>query len=258
MGKAISLKSLTEEITEQIGGMSERTLRRRFRQLITVCGGNYTLLQNKNGKVYFDESETSFVKHILTELVKNEGISSKFIDKRNTDEFVGVEEVHGFIQSYISKLEEDGYDESEIKATVDFLCMIFLFPVHVSRENCHRYVNSIWLNLQAYPYTHQGPMLGQTESLLKKQLAVTAVNTMFMVGELSELIQSSKKITEDDIGMQDYGDDTIATEYFERDRRALQLIQNNPEIRAYVERLTGQKAEEVFNIAASSIQNSNC
>lgn len=254
MGKTIALISLTEEITNKFGVMSERTLRRRFQKLIDVCGGNYTLLQNKNGKVYFDENETSFVKHILTELVKNEGILSKFIDKKNTNEFVGIEEVRGFIQSYIGKLEEDGYNENEIKAAVEFLSMLFLLPVHVSRENCYQYVMSIWLNLQAYPYTHQVSTMKQTEALLKKQLAVSAVNSIFMIGELSELIQSSKNITEDGIGIQDYGNDTPTAEYFERDRKALQLIQSNPEIRAYVERLTGQKAEEVFNVAASTMQ----
>ena len=245
---------MTKEIIEQFGGMSERTLLRRFQRLISICGGNYTFLQNKAGKVYFNENDAHFIKHILTELVNNEGMSSIFIDKKSSDEFVGEEEIHSFIQSYINKLEKDNCDENEIKETFDFLCMLFLYPVHLSRENCHKYIDSIWLNLQPYPYTHQVPMMKKVESLLKKQLAITAVNSMFMIGELSNLIQTSKDITDNDIGIQDYGDDTTATEYFERDRRALQLIQNNPEIRAYVERLTRQKAEEVFNVATSTLQ----
>lgn len=94
-------------------------------------------------------------------------------------------------------------------------------------------------------------MMERLTKILKKEFAEITVQSTFMVGELAELIQKSKELCGDNIGMQDYGDDSIGVEYAERDMRTLRQIQADPDLRAYVEKKLGAKAEDVFNVAYS-------
>ena len=88
----------------------------------------------------------------------NDGLSSLFIDKHRTDDYVGAKAVHDFIQSYLDELSEEGVSEAEAIRTMNFLSMLFLAPIHHMREECHSYIDGIFLNLQGYPYTHQAIM----------------------------------------------------------------------------------------------------
>ncbi|WP_449290962.1 hypothetical protein [Oscillibacter ruminantium] len=248
----ISLSKLVQDVLETGHyAMSDRTLYRRFQKLVAVCGGNMEALKSGNGNVYFDDEEASFIRHILKELAMNDGLSSLFIDKHRTDDYVGAKAVHDFIQSYLDELSKEGISEAELIRTMNFLSMLFLAPIHHMREECHSYIDGIFLNLQGYPYTHQAIMLEKLTTKMKKEYAEILVKSCLMVGDLADIIQRSKELCDDNIGMQDYGDDDVAVEYAERDRRVLQMIKADPDLRVYVEKKIGCAAETIFNVAAA-------
>ncbi len=250
MAKISLYKIISEVMDEGKYHLSERTLLRRFQKLVAIGGGIADTMKTGT-TTYFEEEEVLFVKHILKDLAMNKGLCSQFIDKNRGDDYVGASQVHEFIQKFFYELEADGASEEECQANLNFLAMIFLIPVHEMRENCHRLIDGIWLNLSSYPYTHQAMMMERLTKILKKEFAEITVQSTFMVGELAELIQKSKELCGDNIGMQDYGDDSIGVEYAERDMRTLRQIQADPDLRAYVEKKLGAKAEDVFNVAYS-------
>ena len=249
MAKHSLYKIVAQLLSEGNYAISERTLQRRFQKLIAIGGGNAQALKDRNGYIYFEEEEVPFVKHILKQLAENSGLASQFIDKTRGDDYVGAEQVHDFIQDYLDNLANQGVEENELVANMDFLCMLFLVPVHLMREHCHQLIDGIFLNLRAYTYTQQALIMKRLENKLKKEFADILVKSCFMVGELADIIQESKELCGDGIGMQDYGDDEIAMEYQERDRRALEMIRDDPALRMYVEKKVGAKAEEIFNLA---------
>ena len=142
----VSLTSICEEIVIKGQLMSVRTLQRRFEKLISCCGGSLDKLKDNNNHVFFDESEKLFVKSILEELYLNEGIASQFIDKNKSDEYVGLDVVNEFIDSYLNKLAEDGASDCEIQGNLNFLAMIFLLPVRENYEKCHSLLDDIFID----------------------------------------------------------------------------------------------------------------
>ena len=62
----------------------------------------------------------------------------------------------------------------------------------------------------------------------------------------------SKKERNDDIGSQSYyyeSDPEIRFHYIQRDKRVLEAIQEDENLREYIEKKFGKRAEEIFNYA---------
>ena len=248
----IALKKIAEEVTELYVDskgnetVNERTLRRRFEKLINGCGGDFDKLRNSHGKVFFSEADAPFVKSVLFELADKESISFKLMNSIE-DEVLPVKEVddyvHEFIQLNIDHMEEYNWHEEDIKNMVQFFDLIFEHSIRVKRTYCHELIDYLDYNNQVYPMTFRLEILGRIEKYLQKEYARTAVESLFYMGELSSMLKDAKELTESF----DYGDDIIASEYMQRDKKVLEHIQNEPIIRRYIEEKTGRKAEELFS-----------
>lgn len=241
-----SLSSIIEEVIGEEAIMSERTLLRRFYKLIAVCGGNIDMMKDENGHIFFDESEVQFLKVILEELYLNEGIASAFIDKQTSDDYVGLEMVHDFIQKFLEKLSDSGASEDEIQSNLNFLGMLFLLPVKENNEYCHRLLAAIYQNLEQYPYTHQAIMSNKITNEMKRMFACSMAEAMVNLVKLCEIIKAGQELSGEKNSLSWYGDDDIAIEYKERDRRAFRMMKNDDRLREYVEEKLNMKIEDLF------------
>lgn len=242
----VSLTSICEEIVFKNQLMSVRTLQRRFEKLINCCGGNLEDLKNNNNHVFFDESDKLFVKTILEELYLNEGIAAQFIDKNKTDEYVGLDKVHEFVQKYLENLAKHGASEGEIQGNLNFLAMLFLLPVKENYEKCHAYLDYIFLNLEQYQYTHQAIMTDKIANEMKRMFACTMVEAMVELEHLLQLIKMGQGLSDEPNSLNWYGDDDIAVEYRERDRRAYRMLKEDDKLRAYMEDRLKENIDEIF------------
>ena len=128
-----------------------------------------------------------------------------------------------------------------------FLCA----PLYIS-ENCHTLIDYLVINLQDLPSTHQAVYLKKIEHLLRKEFALRLAESAMNILDISNIIEESKELGEDDIGIQSYSefDPEIRSEYIQRDREVLKRIQEDDDLRHYIEGKIGKKAEEIFNYAA--------
>lgn len=259
-------KSLTQIISEVLKSLydekdgipiSERTLLRRFYKLVSLCGGTPEALKDQNGHIYFEDENITFLKYVIIQLVNNDGICSRLIDKHTKDNTISAKEIHNFIQGYLDLMEKEGYSEQDMVATLELFSWLFCDPLLASIEYCHQMIDFIHFNLLLYPYTYQVLEMKKVEEQIKKIFAQTVVEAVFEVGELAQFIEKTKALNEDDVGIQKYfcnedgEEDGASLEYKSRDYRVLQMIQQDKDLRLYVEKRVGKKAEEIFNVAAA-------
>lgn len=241
-----SLSAIIKEVVEKEGIMSERTLLRRFYKLISMCGGNLDKLKDENEHIFFEDSEVLFVKCILEELCRNEGVASQFIDKEKTDAYVGLDKLHIFVENYLTKLADAGATEAEIQGSLNFLGMLFLLPVKENYEYCHRLLDGLYLNLEQYPYTHQAIISNKITNEMKRMFASSMAEAMVYLVKLCEIIKMGQELYGDDNTLNWYGDDDIATEYMERDRRAYRIMKEDVGIKDYIEKKMGISIDVLF------------
>lgn len=94
--------------------------------------------------------------------------------------------------------------------------------------------------------------MGKVEQILKKEFALRIVEATMRIAEIAGDIEISKKLGNDDIGIQDYyyeSDPQIRFHYIQRDKRVLEAIQEDDDLRQYIEKKFGKRAEEIFNYA---------
>lgn len=242
----ISLTSICEEVVREGDLMSVRTLQRRFEKLICSCGGSLDYLKDNNNHVFFDESERLFVKSILEELYLNEGLASQFIDKHKTDDYVGLDKVHDFVTRYLTKLADNGAGENEIQGNLNFLGMLFLLPVKENYEQCHMLLDYIFYNLEQYPYTHQAIMTDKIKDEFKRMFACSMVESTINLIGLCEIIKTGQELSGDKNSLNWYGDDHIAVEYRERDRRAYRMMREDQKLKLFIEDRIGAKIDDLF------------
>lgn len=244
--KKVSLTAICEEIIFKNEIMSVRTLQRRFEKLISCCGGNLDALKNKNNHIFFDESDKLFVKTILEQLYLNEGIAAQFIDKNKTDEYVGLDKVREFVQQYLKNLANHGASEAEIQENLNFLAMLFLLPVKENYEKCHVYLDYIFLNLEQYPYTHQAIMTDKIANEMKKMFVCTIAEATVEMEHLLQFIKMGQELSDEPNSLNWYGDDEVAVEYKERDRRVYHMLKKDDKLRGYMEDKLKVNIDEIF------------
>ena len=250
----ISLRQIIKEVVKEelpFENMdsAEKKLWRNFTKLIQRCGGDMEILFRGKGKVEFPNEEKEFVKIILVQLAREEGLSHKIWEDK--DGSLTLNEVHEFIQYFIDYLSQKGYSEADIIGVAQSLDMMFQLSAREKLEYCHRMIDCYAENLTPYIYTQQ--VLG-LENLAKK-LAVesvcSTVNAAIHCGELAEVLKMGMELGDtDDVGDL-YGDDEdpIRDEYMERDKQVLLYMKKHPEIRKIVEKQIGKPITSIWKDA---------
>lgn len=210
-----------EELPYERMDSAEKKLRRKFEKLIQLCGGDMNKLYCGRGQISFPTEEKEFIKIILIQLAREEGLSYKIWE--NKDESMSLKEAHDFIQYFINYLEKKGYSEADIKGVVIALDMMFQLSVREKLDYCHRMIDCYAENLTPYLYTYQVRLLDDLAKKLAAESVCSTVNAAIHCSELAEVLKMGMELGETDDVRDLYGEDDnpVYDEYVERDKQVL-------------------------------------
>ena len=251
----ISLRQIIKEVVkeelpfENMDSAEKKAVEKIYEADSAVQWRYGNTVQGKRKKLSFPMKKKEFVKIILVQLAREEGLSHKIWEDK--DGSLTLNEVHEFIQYFIDYLSQKGYSEADIIGVAQSLDMMFQLSAREKLEYCHRMIDCYAENLTPYIYTQQ--VLG-LENLAKK-LAVesvcSTVNAAIHCGELAEVLKMGMELGDtDDVGDL-YGDDEdpIRDEYMERDKQVLLYMKKHPEIRKIVEKQIGKPITSIWKDA---------
>lgn len=220
-----------------------RQLYRKFERLLERLGSDKEILKAGGRTMEFNEAEVPFMKVLLTQLRDDNGVIAEFTNDAGANKKFSSEDIHDLIQSLIDEADKTGMSKSELIDLARFLESIFLCSHLRSIERCHRLIDGLALNLQDLPSSMQATYLGKVEHILDKEYALRIAESTFNIRDLAELISS------DDSDVQAYyeHDPEIRFEYMQRDQAVLERIQEDEDLRKYIEKIFQKKAEEIFN-----------
>lgn len=263
MQKIISLQEIIESVLndkgveyEKMNDSTVRSLRRAFDKLIERLGSDKETLKHGGRTIEFDELDIPFMKVLVSKLYENSGLIADFTHERNKNKPFSSMDVHKLIQSLIDEAAKTGMNENELMQMARFFCSIFFDSPLRSIENCHALINTLASCIQDLTSDQQARYLGKVEHILQKECFLRSTESIIAIKELAELIEISKALADDDIGLQNYyeQDPEIRFEYIQRDQRVLEIIQEDDDLRQYIEKTFKRKAEEIFNYASLDYQ----
>lgn len=250
----ITLRQITREVVKEVLPFenidsAEKKLRRKFEKTIQMCGGNMEKLYDGKKQISFPDEEKEFVKIVLVQLAREEGLSHKIWE--NKDENLSLEEVHDFIQYFADYLGTKGYGEADIQGVVSALDMMFQLSAREKLEQCHRMLDCYAENLTPYIYTQQLLCLNSLFDKLAAESVRSTVSSAIYCGELAEVLKKCMEAAEVDNVKDMYGEegDPIRDEYVERDKQVLLYLKKHPEIRKIVEEQIGEPITEIWKDA---------
>lgn len=220
-----------------------RKLYRKFERLLERLGSDKEILKAGGRTMEFNEAEVPFMKVLLTQLLDNESIIAKFTNDATASKKFSSSDIHDLIQSLIDEADKAGMSERELIDLAKFLESIFLCSHLRSIERCHMLIDGLALNLQDLPSSVQAAYLGKVEHILDKEYALRIAESAFRIRDLAELVSSN----EFDVQFYYEHDPEIRFEYMQRDREVLERIQEDDDLRKYIEKVFQRKAEEIFN-----------
>lgn len=252
MSKKIPLQHIIEMVLKEKKIPSDdsniQNVRRRFYTLLESIGGNKEALKAGGRKVEFDELELPFIKVIIRQLYDRKGLIANLLDEKSDISSI---DIRNLIQSIIDEENRSGASEDELVQLGLFLQKLFNCWQLYSLENCHTIINALYANMSEMTCELQTLYMSKVEHILKKEYKLRMVELAYGVRDISQIIEFSKNEKGNEIGIQSYTeyDPEIRKEYIERDRHVLKAIQDDDDLRDYIEKKIGKKAEEIFNYA---------
>lgn len=252
----VSLQKIIDMVLEEAHNTSvddlekdKRNLYRKFERLIEKLGADKETVK-KGGRNYeFRETDVPFMKVLLSQLYSNQGIVAEFVNRKKRNEPFSSKEVWDLINALLDTAEEDGANKEQLMAMAEFFAVIFCYSPLRSIEQCYKYIGMLAVNLRDLTFSEQAIYLNRVEHILKKEVASRLAESVFRCVDIAELLQMG--------GVSDVADyyntlpPEVAYEYFERDRAVLERIQEDDDLRKYIENKLGEKAEEIFGHVAS-------
>lgn len=238
-----------EELPFENMDSAEKRLRRKFKKLIQRCGGDMETLYGGKGQISFPDEEKEFIKIILVQLAREEGLSHKIWEDK--DDSLTLKEVHDFIQYFIDYLIQKGYSEADAMGVARALDMMLQLSAREKLEFCHRMLDCYAENLAPYPYTHQIIGLEKLANKLMVESARSTVEAAISCSDLADILKDAIELGEIENVGDLYGDDgdLIRDEYVERDKRAILYMKKHPEIRKVVEGQIGRPITSIWKDA---------
>lgn len=259
MSKKVSLQEIIESVLGDKGveydianDSTVRSLQRAFDRLIEKLGSDKEVLKHGGRNIEFEESEIPFMKVLISQLYDGRGLIGEFANDGNRNRLFSSKDVRELIQSLIDEAEKTGMSEYELKEIAKFFDNIFLYSHKRTIEYCHELIDALAMNLVEFPISIQSLYVNKLEHILKKEFALRIAESATNILEIADIINSTKKEAGDNIGIQSYSefDPEIRFEYINRDKRVLKRIQEDDDLRQYIEKKIGRKAEEIFNYAS--------
>ena len=240
--KEVAKESLQHENMES----AAKKLRRKFEKFIRVCGGDIEKMKDGKKCISFPDEEKEFIKIILTQLAREEGLSQKLWEER--DDSMTLEEVHDFIQYFIDYLEKKGYSEAVIKDDVKTMDILFQITVREKLDYCHRLLDCYAENLTPYLYTYQVHFMDRLKKELLSMTVKSTVESSIYCSDLADLLKTGMELSETEDVSEFYGEknDPIRDEYVERDKQVVAYLKQHPEIKRAVEEKIGAKISLIW------------
>jgi len=244
---------LTEKNHDHFDG-SIRGLRRSFDKLLKKIGAEKEELKNGGRIIEFSIEEVAFIKAILIQLYDREGLFAQFLYEKSD---VSSRDIRDLIESVLDEEDKRGASEEELALYALFLDNTFCCGLLYSIENCLKNIEMLKLNLQDLPYNYQKIYFSKVEHILRKEVVLSIAGSAIFISKIAEEIELLKQQPENDIGLRIYNrfEPEIRDEYIQRDKSMLKKIQEDDDLRYYIERKIGKKAEEIFNYATLSKNN---
>lgn len=252
MSKKIPLQHIIEAVLEEkklsTDDSNVQYLRRGFYSLLENLGGSKKTLRAGGRKYEFEESEVSFIKVIIRQIHDRKGLIAAFLSEKSEIDSVDVRDL---INSILDEARKDGANEYEIVQFALLLQKLFNCQQLYSLENCHSIINALYANMSEIPGSLQALYMSKVEHILKKEYKLRTVEIAQGILDISQIIELSKQEYGDGIGGQCYVeyDPEIRNEYIQRDKCVLKAIQEDEDLRNYIEKKIGKKAEEIFDYA---------
>lgn len=254
-----TLKEIIESVLDDQGrkyvkenDSNVRALQRAFDKLIQKLGSDKEVLKRGGKNMEFDKSELPFMKVLITQLYDNEGIIAEFVNEGEKQ--FSVAQVHMLVESLLNEAYKEGMNGPDLKKLADFFTNIFLVSPLRSIEYCHILIDSLAYNLQDLTSSDQAECLKQVEIILKKEFAYRLFELAVNTWGLGLDIEEKKKLVDGDSPYYKYEQEK-QFEYIQRDKAILGVIQKDDDLRKFVEKKVGKKAEEIFNYAALDMEN---
>lgn len=244
---------LKEEDKSQEGKLQEdessiRKCRRGFTSLIEKLGGSIDDIKSSKNVIEFEEDEVPGIKVLLHGVFRtdNNPISDFLLSKG--DDF-SVEDATKFIDYLVANLyatEEEGKKEDLVKSLSDDTMVSHMRII----DECHKLVDG---------YARELQHLLKSERLIHLQLlrdeilhfhALELVERAYRIAEISEMVELYKDGEEEIDCIYEGSPKSVQSEYVQRDIEILKAIQEDDNLRAYVEKKIGKKAEDIFNYRA--------
>ncbi len=218
-------------------------LRRAFYRLIERLGSDKELLKNGEKTIEFEESEVPFMKVILSQLYGNRGLIADLSNELNGNKAFSEKKIRELIQAVIDEADKSGMDETEFIQMALFLVRIFRYSPLRSIETCHKVIDTFSNIICDLPINQQIIYLLKVERFLKKECSLRYAEFIINTQVIADCIERGL-----DIGVEYYcaDDSEIMEEDIRRDKEVLEAIQQDDDLRQYIEKKFGKRAEEIF------------
>lgn len=249
MSEKISLKKIIESVLEEKGEEVDEPnnqvrLRRAFSSLLERLGGDKNVIKGGGKNMEFDEFEAPIIKALLLQLHSGNGIIAEFANSRHRNKGFSSDEVIRFIHSLCDEMDKDDkMNKEEITYLCNFFRNIFLYSPLRSLETCHKMIDTLASNLYDFSCDEQSIYLGKVEHILKKEVALRIAESAIEVVRIGERKKAQEEY---------YYEKNPEIQFFyaQRDMCILKAIQEDDELRQYIEKKLGGKAETIFNYAS--------
>lgn len=227
---------------------SVKQCRRGFTRLIEKLGGNIDDMKNSKNVIEFDEAEVPGIKFLLRNIfISGDNSIGDFLYSKDKD--FSAEEARKFIDYVASELcasEKVGTKEQ----VVEYLSDIFLLSHLRIIEECHTMIDIYAGNLQHQLRAEKLLSLQSLRDEITKYIIMNFVKRAYTIAEISNDIELSKDGEAEIDCIYEGFPTNNQTEYIQRDIEILKAIQEDDDLREYIEKKTGKKAEDIFNYRA--------
>ena len=259
MKTTFSLQSIITEILIEKGSEDTpekiRKVRRSFDALLARLGSDKAILkiQNKessDGKksrdhevMLFDEFEKPMIKTLLLQLMDKKSLIYKFAHPKHYKAGFSSSEVFEFIETLKAEIFKDpNLVDIDMVYLHDYLVSIFLYSPLRSKETCHKLIDAIAATLYDLPCYEQTMCLDNVVYFLRKEYWLRTAEAAIGSLKVAENIKDENELSI-------VSDPDIRAIYVKRDSEIMKAIQNDDDLRQYIEKKAGRQAELIFEHA---------
>ena len=249
-----SLNSIANSISDELflnspdgkEVISYKTLIRNFEKFIEKSGGDIKSMKVSSGKIFFEESESIFIKAILRESIDKNSYIYKFL--KGKDDEVSFDQIKEFMDN-IHDYMQNKLPQEECDAYMEYMDQALQYSVIMELHNIYNIIECINLNLQNYIYTFQLESMINLRKKLEQEFVRTTANSILNMEEFCEFVSQTSEIFDGDASqLLNYDDFDLLTqvEYSNRDKDTLKYINSNPLIKKHIEEKIGKSIDEIF------------